>query len=150
MSQPRTEVTRQPIGYWTGEAYRHIAAAIRANLAAAGVTQPQWWMLNHVANGDWTPAALLDRLAPFNANEQHLDLDRELGDLIDRGWLTRAASTQRLRLTPAGEQGLRRARESSGATHRRVIAGVTDEQYDDCIAVLRRIVGNLGGDPSPQ
>lgn len=149
MSTQRNEINRQPIGYWTGEAYRHVSGAIRESLAAEGLTQPQWWMLNHVANGHWTPTALLDELAPFNANEQGLNLDHELDGLIERGWLTRDTATQRLSLTTQGEEGRQQAWERNGATHRSMIAGVGDEQYDDCIRVLQRIVGNLGAHPSP-
>ncbi len=146
---PNNEVTSQPIGYWTGEAYRLIAGAIRDSLATEGLTQPQWWMLNHVAKDQWTSAALLEKLAPVNANEQNLDLVQELDGLLQRGWLTDHPATQELSLTPEGEEGRRRTWDRNGATHRHMIAGVSDREYDDCIRVLQRIVGNLGGDPSP-
>ena len=143
------EIKSQPIGYWTGEAYRHIAAAIRESLATQGLTQPQWWMLNHVAKDHWTRSTLLVKLTPGNANEQGLDLDHEFDALVERGWLTQDTVTQQLSLTAQGETGRRQTWESNGAAHRRMIAGLTDEQYDDCIQILQRIVGNLGGDPSP-
>jgi hypothetical protein len=149
MPSRSNEIKSQPIGFWTGEAYRHIARAIRESLAAKDLTQPQWWMLNHVANGRWTRKALLNKLAPANANEQNLDLDRELDDLIERAWLAHDTTTQHLSLTALGEQGRQQTWDRNGATHRRMIAGVSDEQYEDCIRVLQRIVGNLGGDPSP-
>lgn len=148
-AQQSSEVKSQPIGYWTGEAYRHIAAAIRTSLAEEGLTQPQWWMLNHVANADWTPDALLDKLAPVNANEQDLLLVRELDGLIERGWLYREPATEQLVLTREGEAGRRQTWDRNGGTHRRMIAGVSEAEYDVCITVLQRIVGNLGGDPSP-
>ena len=148
MASQSNEIKSQPIGYWTGEAYRHIARAIRQSLAAQNLTQPQWWMLNHVAKGEWTHDALLNKLAPFNANEQELDLDHELEDLIEREWMTHDTATQELHLTVRGEEGRQQAWQRNGATHRAMIAGVSDEEYDDCIRVLQHIVGNLGGDPS--
>ena len=139
----------QPIGYWTGEAYRRIAGAIRKSLAAEGLTQPQWWTLNHVANGEWTRGSLVEKLAPFSANEQGLEVDEELDGLLERGWVTHDASTEKLSLTTTGEEHRQRAWERNRATHRAMLDGVSDAEYDDCISVLQRVVGNLGGDPSP-
>ena len=149
MSNESKEIKSQPIGYWTGEAYRHIAEAIRGSLAAEGLTQPQWWMLNHVAAGSWTRSALLEKLARSNANEQGLNLGQEMDRLIERGWLVVQTATSELDLTAAGERARQQAWERNGATHRGMIAGVSDAEYDDCIRVLQRIVGNLGGDASP-
>lgn len=149
-AEQSSEVKSQPIGYWTGEAYRHIAAAIRESLAEERLTQPQWWMLNHVAKGEWRQDALLDKLAPVNANEQGLNLAHELDGLIERGWLTREPATEHLTLTPEGEAGRRQTWDRNGAAHRSMIAGVSEAEYDVCITVLQRIVRNLGGDPSPR
>lgn len=54
-----------------------------------------------------------------------------------------------LSLTTTGEAGRQQAWQRNSSTHRAMIAGVSDAEYDDCISVLQRIVGNLGGDPSP-
>lgn len=143
------EIKSQPIGYWTGEAYRRIAGAIRESLAAEGLTQPQWWTLNHLANGEWTRGALVEKLAPFSANEQGLKLDEELDGVLERGWAMHDAATDKLSLTTTGHQHRLQAWERNGATHRAMLGGVSDAEYDDCISVLRRIVGNLGGDGSP-
>lgn len=149
MPDQTNEIKSQPIGYWTGEAYRRIAGAIRASLAAEGLTQPQWWTLNHVANGEWTRSALVEKLAPFSADEQGLDLDEELDRLLEQGWATHDTVTDKLSLTTTGEEHRQRAWARNGATHRAMLDGVSDGQYDDCISILQRIVGNLGGDPSP-
>jgi hypothetical protein len=37
----REDLARQPIGYWSGEAYRRVADALRQSLAGSGLTQPQ-------------------------------------------------------------------------------------------------------------
>ncbi|GKQ41411.1 hypothetical protein ALMP_79280 [Streptomyces sp. A012304] len=56
----REELAAQPIGSWTGEAYRQVVGALRAQLAVEDLTQPHWWTLNHVAGepGKWTRAML--------------------------------------------------------------------------------------------
>ena len=61
----REELGRQPIGYWSGEAYRRVAEAIRGSLAASGLTQPQWWILNRIEDPSrgWTRAGLVEELA---------------------------------------------------------------------------------------
>ncbi|SDG39735.1 hypothetical protein SAMN05216377_111163 [Pseudonocardia oroxyli] len=93
-------LVRQPIGYWSGEAYRRIAAAIRESLAANALTRPQWWILNHLDGGPRSRDVLVE--------------------------------------TPTGY--------SDRETHASLRADVSDEEYATTIDVLRRIVGNLGGD----
>lgn len=39
----------QPIGAWSGEAYRRAVGALRGQIAVEGLTQPHWWTLNHEA-----------------------------------------------------------------------------------------------------
>ncbi|CAO5227303.1 hypothetical protein [Frankia sp. AgKG'84/4] len=46
---PDEVLAEQPIGYWSGETYRRVVGRIRADLATEGLTQPHWWILNHVA-----------------------------------------------------------------------------------------------------
>ncbi|MFD5161261.1 hypothetical protein ACFWMJ_24840 [Streptomyces hawaiiensis] len=60
------DLAAQPIGAWTGQAYRSVVGAIRAQLAVEGLTQPHWWTLNHAsgAPGRWTRATLTTRLTP--------------------------------------------------------------------------------------
>jgi hypothetical protein len=147
MTNTTHEIKSQPIGFWAGEAYRHTSHAIRDSLAAEGLTQPQWWMLNHVANGEWTAPALIAKLSPANANEQDLDLEEQMARLIERGWLTRDHEGS-LRLTAEGGEGRQQTWQRNGAVHRRMIDGISDAEYDECIRILRRIVGNLGGDSS--
>ncbi|MFJ8540879.1 hypothetical protein ACIRFH_02480 [Streptomyces sp. NPDC093586] len=52
----REELAAQPIGAWSGEAYRRVVGALRAEPAVEDLTQPHWWTLDHVAGkpGKWT------------------------------------------------------------------------------------------------
>jgi hypothetical protein len=45
---PSDVLARQPIGYWSGETYRTVVGRIRSDLALESLTQPHWWVLNHV------------------------------------------------------------------------------------------------------
>ncbi|MGL5912112.1 MAG: hypothetical protein ACRCZP_19065, partial [Phycicoccus sp.] len=69
---PRHELVAQPIGYWSGEAYRRIAAAIRESLAVNDLTQPQWWVLGRVVDTSraGTRSGLSEELAPYSAAEE--------------------------------------------------------------------------------
>ncbi|MCL6731949.1 hypothetical protein [Streptomyces neyagawaensis] len=138
------ELAAQPIGSWTGEAYRHVVGALRAQLAVEGLTQPHWWTLNHVAGepGRWTRATLIERLAKYE--DLGIDFDGVFDDLVARGWLTEDAGL--MTLTEAGEDGRLRARERNARVHRQMHEGVDTADFVTTVNVLRRMVANLGGD----
>ncbi|MFI8320561.1 MarR family winged helix-turn-helix transcriptional regulator [Streptomyces sp. NPDC085529] len=141
---PEKEVAAQPIGAWSGLAYRSVVGALREQLAVEGLTQPHWWTLQHVAGdpGRWTRAALTDRLKRWD--DLGTDFDAVFDDLVGRGWLTEEAG--RMTLTEAGEEGRVRARERNARIHRQVHEGVDTADFVTTINVLRRMVANLGGD----
>ncbi|SDN29888.1 hypothetical protein SAMN04487981_104359 [Streptomyces sp. cf386] len=138
------ELAAQPIGAWSGEAYRLVVGAIRAQLAVEGLTQPHWWTLNHVAGdpGRWTRAALIERLTKYE--DLGIDFDGVFDDLVARGWLTEDAGA--MTLTEAGEDGRLRARERNLRVHRQTHEGIDTADFVTTINVLRRMVANLGGD----
>ncbi|CAL9346114.1 MarR family transcriptional regulator [Streptomyces sp. enrichment culture] len=138
------ELAAQPIGAWTGQAYRLVVGALRGRLAVEDLTQPHWWTLNHVARdpGRWTRAALVARLAKYE--DLGLDFDAVFDDLLARGWMTEEAGV--MTLTEAGEAGRVRARERNAEVHRQMREGIGTADFVTTINVLRRIVANLGGD----
>jgi uncharacterized protein (TIGR02246 family) len=141
---PHDRLVAQPIGFWSGEAYRRIAAALRASLAERGLTQPQWWILNHLDGGPRTRADLVAALTGYSDREEGRDIADELDALVGSGLV---AESDAVVLTQAGRTRLAEAREHNGATHAALRAGVSDDEYARTIDVLRRMVGNLGGDP---
>ncbi len=58
---PDAAATRQPIGYWIGEAHERITRSLRGALAVENLTQPHWRMLNHVGGnpGHWSATSLI-------------------------------------------------------------------------------------------
>ncbi|GAA2571956.1 hypothetical protein GCM10010435_53070 [Winogradskya consettensis] len=138
------ELARQPIGYWSGEAYRVVVGQIRAALAEEQLTQPHWWTLNHVsgAPGQWGRAALAERLRRFD--DLGVSFDDMFDDLAGRGWMVDVDGT--LTLTEDGMAGLARARERSARVHAQTHRGVTTAEYAAALNVLRRMIDNLGGD----
>lgn len=142
---PADVIAAQPIGAWTGDAYRRVVGGIRAALATEDLTQPHWWTLNHAAGdpGRWTRAALTERLAPYE--DLGIDFEEVYDDLVARGWLREDGT---MTLTEAGTEGLQRARERNSRVQRKTLDGIPDEDYVTTINTLRRIVANLGGDPN--
>jgi hypothetical protein len=140
-----SDLARQPIGYWSGLTHRTVVGQIRADLAIEGLTQPTWWILNHVAGAPatWTPAALTERLHVFD--DQQTDFVQAFDDLGSRGLLAERHDGT-LDLTESGVATLERARERSATTLTRTMAGISDDEYIAALDVLRRIIDNLGGD----
>ncbi|MFJ4278844.1 MarR family winged helix-turn-helix transcriptional regulator [Streptomyces massasporeus] len=138
------ELATQPIGAWTGQAYRRVVGSIRAQLAVEKLTQPHWWTLNHAsgAPGRWTRPTLTARLTPYD--DQATDFDQVYDDLTARGWLTEDA-TGGISLTEAGEAARIRARERNLHVHHRTHEGISQADFITTINVLRRMVANLGG-----
>lgn len=139
------QLAAQPLGHWTRTAAGLVIGAIRGALAEENLTQPHWWILNHIAGtpGTWKRAALTEKLAPYD--DQDTDFEGVHADLAARGWTTEAADGT-LTLTEAGQAGRGRAKDHAALVHARMREGVDDAAYAATIDVLRRTVANLGGD----
>jgi hypothetical protein len=137
------ELAAQPVGYWSGEAYRRVVGRIRAELAVEDLTQPHWWTLNHVAGapGTWSRAKLAERLVHFD--DLGIDFDGVFDDLVARGWMKEDAGI--LTLTGAGEAGRLRARDRNARAHEQMHEGIDPAEYVAALNVLRRMIANLGG-----
>jgi hypothetical protein len=140
---PSSALARQPIGYWSGHTYRTVVGRIRSDLAIEGLTQPTWWILNHLdgAPATWTVDTLTERLEVFD--DQGTDFGAAIDDLRLLGLLT-AAPDGTLTLTEQGADVLGRARQRSAATVAITLDGITDDDYVAALNVLRRIIDNLG------
>ncbi|GLF95028.1 MarR family transcriptional regulator [Streptomyces yaizuensis] len=135
----------QPIGAWTGMAFRLVVGGLRAELAVEGLTQPHWWTLNHAAGapGRWNRAALVERLTPYD--DMDTDFSAVFDDLVARGWLTEAGPAGGMALTEEGAAGRLRAKERNARVLERAHAGVGTEEFVTTVNVLRRVVANMGG-----
>ncbi|GHB36174.1 hypothetical protein GCM10010347_01780 [Streptomyces cirratus] len=142
---PQEQVAAQAIGYWSREAANLVITSLRTALAEEDLTQPHWWILNHVAGapGAWTRTALTGKLTRFD--DQNTDFEAVYDDLTDRGWLTTTSGA--LALTVEGEAGRLRAHDRNAAVHTRIRQGIDTPAYAATIDTLRRMVANLGGNP---
>ncbi|WP_424210606.1 hypothetical protein ACN20G_00090 [Streptomyces sp. BI20] len=101
-------------------------ALIRTELTALGLTQPQYWILRHLAPNDLgsnTSARRLDELT--DALEEYLlpgdDLLSDATDLMTRALITRTPDG-RLRITPAGQAAHTRVKDNIPAIKARLEA----------------------------
>ncbi|GII52162.1 hypothetical protein Pth03_05510 [Planotetraspora thailandica] len=141
---PKEQLAAQPIGYWSGAAYRAVVGRIRSELAVEQLTQPHWWTLNHIAGapGEWSRARLTERLAPYD--DLGIDFATVFDDLMARGWVTEQGEA--LTITDAGEEGRLRSHARLAEVNRQIHDGITTDEYVAALGVLRRMIANLGGD----
>ncbi|MFH8488204.1 MarR family winged helix-turn-helix transcriptional regulator [Streptomyces longisporoflavus] len=134
----------QPIGYWASAAGEAVVHHIRTMLAEAGLTQPQWWILNQIVAEDGR-----DKEAVIGTLRGYLSigdgaLHHDIGALHDRGLLTEDIRG-RLRITDEG----RRLRDETAARQQKTRAeiheGISDEEYVRTLKVLQRMIHNVGG-----
>ncbi|MCX4544190.1 MarR family transcriptional regulator [Streptomyces sp. NBC_01565] len=140
---PQDRIAAQPIGYWTRETANLVIGALRTALAEENLTQPHWWILNHIAASPdtWQRTTLTEKLAPYD--DQNTDFNAVYDDLTTRNWLTETNGA--LTLTEAGEAGRQRAHTRNAKVHTRMREGIDDTTYAATINTLRRLTANLGG-----
>ena len=143
------ELAGQPAAYWTGVAYESLIAFTRAQQAAHGFTQPQFWLLRNLSTNDLLPGGggltvpeLRHAMRSYLRAEDDLEAEAEV--LRERGWLSRDADG-RLRITEAGEAARDRLKQHAPAIPARIHEGVDDADYVTTLRVLRRMIQNTGG-----
>lgn len=134
----------QPIGYWASAAGEAVVHHIRTMLAEAGLTQPQWWILNQiVADNGKDKAAVVATLRGY-LNVGDGSLHHDISILHDRALLTEDIEG-RLRITEEG----RKLRDDTAIrqekTRAEIHEGISDEEYVRTLKVLQRMIHNVGG-----
>ncbi|MFH9223418.1 MarR family winged helix-turn-helix transcriptional regulator [Streptomyces lydicus] len=134
----------QPVGYWSGLAHDAVTRHLRDAMARIDVTQPQYWVLNHVNGAAAAPSReeVAGQLTPL-ADGQH-EIARVVDQLLHRGWLGTDAE-QRLHLTDAGEAARAQLRELVTELRAVVHQGISDEEYVAALKVLRTMIANVEG-----
>ncbi|WP_430477884.1 MarR family transcriptional regulator [Streptomyces sp. P11-1] len=139
----------QPAAYWTGVAYEALIAYIRAQQAAKGYTQPQFWLLRNLSVNDISPdgegmtlSELREAMASYLRPEDNLAAEAEA--LLERGWLTQDTE-DRLWLTPEGEQARVDLARNAPAIRAALHKGIDDADYVTTVKVLQQLIRNAGG-----
>jgi DNA-binding MarR family transcriptional regulator len=151
----------KPIGWWLKEVDRRLEASFERLLADDGLTRRQWQALNAAAHQ--TPGRAPQRpteaahppaeaaqkpdeaaqgsmiaaaLAPFLSGDP-AELAAVVDPLVERGWLAGD------RLTADGERALQALTTKVHAHRRSVTRGITADEYQATVDVLRRMAANL-------
>ncbi|MBL1099806.1 MarR family winged helix-turn-helix transcriptional regulator [Streptomyces coffeae] len=130
----------RPIGYWLKHLDALISADFERTLAGSGLTRRHWQVLNSLTAGPCRADELSVALLPF-WGEGAITLDEVLASLRERGWVE--AEGVRCVLTPLGAEGQAEVAGRVGDTRRRLMDGVTAEQYAETVRVLSRMAANL-------
>jgi hypothetical protein len=137
--------TGYPIGYWLKRLDRAIDGALDPTLAAEDLTRRHWQTMNFLHEGPSDAPALAEALRPF-WGQGAITLDEVLSDLERRALVVDDGG--RCALTAAGKATRARIAEQVGVTRRRLVDGVTREEYLATVEVLQRMTANLEGAPA--
>ena len=135
--------TDRPIGYWLKHLDRLIEATFDHTLADEALERRDWQVMNALQTGPLEATGLADALRPF-WGEGAVTLVVVLGRLRGRGWIEDDARG-RLALTAAGVAAHTDVAARVQATRRRMLDGLTAEQYRATVEVLGRMAENLEG-----
>ncbi|WP_019204406.1 MarR family winged helix-turn-helix transcriptional regulator [Tsukamurella sp. 1534] len=124
---------------------RSAVTHIRATLERHGLTQPQWWALNYVA--DRPGGVTVDEVVEYHSGFVDTDdaLRPDVVALVATGLLDETDGA--LTVTPAGRKRREETWPDIRAALARIRDGVTDEEFITTIRTLQRMIDNIG-DPA--
>ncbi|MEU4623933.1 MarR family transcriptional regulator [Actinoplanes sp. NPDC023801] len=142
------ELAGQPAAYWTGVAYEALIGFTRRQQAAAGFTQPGFWLLRNLSANDLSPDGqgrtvpeLEEAMSTYLRAED--DLAAEAGALAELG-LLRVDGAGRWWITEAGEAARLEMKSHAPAIRARIHEGIDDADYVVALRVLGRMIANVG------
>jgi DNA-binding PadR family transcriptional regulator len=124
---------------------RAIDGALDSTLAAEDLARRHWQTMNFLHEGPSDAPALAEALRPF-WGQGAITLEEVLSDLERRALV--AGDGGRYALTAAGKATRAKIAEHVDVTRRRLIDGVTREEYLATVDVLQRMTANLEGAPA--
>lgn len=129
---------RRLIGYQVKLLDQLIEATFERAIDTAGMSRREWQTLNTLV-GD-PGADLVDALRPFWQTTD--DSVAAVTDaLIGRGWLVRAGG--RYAVTAGGLAAHEAAGQAVAAIRRRMVDGVTEDEFGTCAETLGAMIANL-------
>jgi DNA-binding MarR family transcriptional regulator len=135
------EPDRRPIGYWLKHLDRLIDGALERALATDGLSRRHWQVLNSLAAGPGTRAALAATLRPFVGDDASA-VEPVIHDILARGWI-REVVNGGLEISEQGRSAHEAAMQRVAATREVLRRGITDDEYLTVIGILKRMSSNL-------
>ncbi|HEV2780318.1 MAG TPA: MarR family transcriptional regulator [Actinophytocola sp.] len=135
-------MSHRPIGYWLKEVDRLLEESFERLLSEERLTRRHWQVLNTLADGPATQSDVDDALAPFRSGSEPTTAP-VVAELSGRGWMRDTDGL--VTLTAEGTAAHAALSRRVAADRRRVMSGVTAEEYGTVVAVLERMAANLAG-----
>jgi hypothetical protein len=135
------EPERRPIGYWLKHLDRLIDQAFERALDADGLTRRHWQVLNTLAAGPSTNAALTAALQPFVEDDAKA-VEVVRNDFLGRGWV-RNIPDGGLEISEQGRTAHEAAMQRVAETRQALRRGITDDEHVSVIRILQRMASNL-------
>jgi len=132
----------RPIGFWLKLVDRLIDEQFASTLEEHGVTRRQWQLLNVLKNEPATVEQLDAAVAPFLSAEVAESSADHLAELVDSGWV--AVTRGEYELLDRGRAAFERLADVVATQRTLMTEGLTQQQYDETLAVLERMAANLG------
>lgn len=133
--------TPKPIGHWLKHLDGLIEAAFDHALGEDHLQRRHWQALNTLASTPLDRSGLAEALRPF-WGDGAVTLDQVTGELLGRGWIAQDDDGT-LALTPDGRAAHDAVRARVAATRRTVTDGLSGDEYQATVRVLRRMADNL-------
>lgn len=134
----------KPIGYWLKEADKLITAKVNENLAKYNLTRFHWQVLNTIKNKDTvTKEEIFQLLQNFIDENQ---LQQILNDFSSRNWIIQREDGKLnqsfIQMTEEGNRSFKEILEAQQKTRKQLFEGLTMEDYETTIRVLKQVVEN--------
>ena len=127
----------RPIGWWVKRLDALLEDALDSVVAGEGLTRRHWQVLHSLAGGLDSESEVVAALADFPGNASAV-----VGDLAGRGWIHRGEGGE-LQLTAEGSAAHDRVLRAVGRVRRHTADGLSRQEYERTVLVLRRMVENV-------
>ncbi len=127
----------RPIGWWVKRLDTLLEEALDSVVAGEGLTRRHWQVLHSLAGGVDQEADVVAALADFPGDTGAVVLD-----LAARGWVDRTQDGA-LQLTAEGTAAHDRVSRAVGRVRRHTADGLSRQEYERTVLVLRRMVQNV-------
>lgn len=127
----------RPIGWWVKRLDTLLEEALDSVVSGEGLTRRHWQVLHALAGGVDQEADVVAALADFPG-----DAGVVVADLASRGWVDRTV-TGLLQLTADGTAAHDRVSRAVGRVRRHTADGLSRQEYERTVLVLRRMTENV-------
>lgn len=138
----KRDLSQQPIGYWLNRCDQAITEAINNRLRGYGVDRIDWQVLNVVAKQG--PVSIQEVVDSLQANADHATLITSIDGWCQQGhFLCPDEESDSLILTELGWAFHQELNEQIAAFREESFRGITEDEYETVVSVLKRIIANV-------